>query len=815
MDNGITSSHPLRLKGCRQNNLRNLSLTLPKQQVIAITGVSGSGKSSLAFDTIYAESQRRFLEYLSPQIRRWIKQMPRPEVDLIEGLSPSLAIDQHRRALSNQGTVATHTDIYDFLCLLYARAGVQHSPATGKPLSRLTKQQITAAILQDYPIDSRIQLIAPIRRDRETLSDAVQRLQKMGFIRLRIDGMELEEGQDLPLSGQVEVVVDRLQMHEGVRDRLGASVTTALELSHGILKVQEGTQGNVVFYPEVYLCPDSGLAFAPLTPSDFNANSPHGACSDCQGAGCGVCDHSGLKPVALACRIASKNIVEICQLRVEDLAEEMQGWTFGKSEQLIADEILPEISSRLAFLKQVGLGYLELNRGGGALSEGEAQRVQLAALIGAKLSGILYVLDEPSRGLHRRDVGYLAKVLRFLTNLGNTVLLVEHDKTLIRSADQIVEIGPGAGLHGGRLLFQGSLPELLNNKDSPTGAWLRGDGPRRKAKNRRVATQRIRVHNATLHNLQKITVDIPLGILMGIYGVSGSGKSTLALDIVAHQLHEWIAHETPCPNLEGYEQVQRISLTEQRIAGATARSNPASYIDLMDTLRGLYAQTKLAQARGYTPTRFSLNRPGGRCEACEGLGLTRVDMGFLPDLYVPCDVCNSKRYNYETLQVLWEGLSIADVLDLSAEDALVVFAYFPEIARRLQLMVDLGLAYLRLGQSFTTLSGGEMQRLKLISELARKQTKNTLYIMDEPCVGLHFSDVAKLAAILNRLVDAGHSVLVVDHNLELLSQCDWIIELGPEGGPKGGKVIFEGTPERLLKAKTATGQCMREDRESD
>lgn len=815
MDNGLMNSHPLRLKGCRQNNLRNFSLTLPKQQVIAITGVSGSGKSSLAFDTIYAESQRRFLEYLSPQVRRWIKQMPRPEVDLIEGLSPSLAIDQHRRALSSRGTVATHTDIYDFLCLLYARVGVQHSPATGKPLSRLTKQQISEAILQDYPIGSRIQLIAPIRRDRETLSDAVQRLQKMGFVRLRIDGIELEEGQELPLSGQVEVVVDRLQMHEGVRDRLGASVITALELSHGILKVQEGTRGAEAFYTEVYLCPESGMAFAPLTPADLNPNSPHGACPNCQGAGCGACNQSGLQPVALACRIAGKNIVEICQLRVEDLAEEMPRWSFGKTEQVIADEILPEIGSRLAFLTEVGLGYLELDRDGGSLSEGEAQRVQLAALIGAKLSGILYVLDEPSRGLHRRDVGYLANVLRFLTDLGNTVLLVEHDKTLIRSADQIVEIGPGAGLHGGRLLFQGSLPELIANQESPTGAWLTGSGSRPKAKGRREAKQSLRVRNATLHNLQKATVDIPLGILVGIYGVSGSGKSTLALDIVAHQLQEWMAHETPCPNLEGYEQVQRMSLTEQRIAGATARSNPASYIDLMDILRSLFAQTKLAQARGYTPTRFSLNRPGGRCEACEGLGLTRVDMGFLPDLYVPCEVCNGKRYHYETLQVLWEGLSIADVLDLSAEDALAVFAYFPEVARRLQLMVELGLAYLCLGQSFTTLSGGEMQRLKLISELARKQTKPTLYIMDEPCVGLHFSDVAKLAAILNRLVDAGHSVIVVDHNLELVNECDWIIELGPEGGPKGGKVIFEGTPEKLLKAKTATGQCLREDQRSD
>lgn len=807
------TSQRIIIKGCRQHNLKNISLTLPKNQIVVMTGVSGSGKSSLAFDTLYADSQRRFLEYLSPKIRHWIKQMPRPDVDVIEGLSPSLAIDQHRRALSNQGTVATHTDLYDFLCLLFARVGQQHSPVTGKPLSRRSRQQITESITQDYAEGSRLQLIAPIRLDHEGLAEAIQRLQKMGFVRLLVDGVELEEGACALASGTyLEVVIDRIQMREGVRDRLGSSVETALTLGQGILKIQEGTQGATRHYTEVFLCPDSGMSFPPLTPADFNFNSPHGACPACGGRGCEVCGGQRLKPTALACRINGKNISEVSSLRVEQLLDESAHWKFPGALQPIAEEILPEITSRLTFLREVGLQYLELDRTGGTLSEGEAQRVQLASLIGAKLSGILYVLDEPSRGLHRRDVGYLAKVIRRLTELENSVILVEHDKTLIRAADHIVELGPGAGQHGGEIIFQGTLEAMLAGGDSATSSWLKGTPTAKKSKRqRRTSTAHLAVTGVSIHNLKNLNVRIPLGVLVGIYGVSGSGKSTLALEVVAPEIQSWLAKGTPCAHLSGYEVIERISVVEQSVAGAMARSNPASYIDLMPLVRELFAKTRLARARGYTATRFSLTRPGGRCEACQGLGLMRVDMGFMPDLYVPCDVCHGQRYNYETLQVLWEGHSFSDILALTAENALLLFPHFPEITRRLQLMVDLGLGYLTLGQSFTTLSGGEMQRLKLISELGRKQARPTLFVMDEPCVGLHYRDVAKLALILQRLLEAGHSIILVDHNLDLLAECDWVIELGPGGGPEGGQIVFEGTPEALKKAKTATGYCLKND----
>ncbi|MDP1835892.1 MAG: excinuclease ABC subunit UvrA [Chlamydiales bacterium] len=916
------NSH-ITLKGCRQNNLKNISLSLPKGCITVITGVSGSGKSSLAFDTLFAEGQRRFLEYLSPQTRQLIRQLPKPQVDIIEGLSPTLAVQQNRHAMPPFSTVATHTDLYDFLCLLYARIGEQYSPSTGQKLTRFTRQEIVEHIVR-YEEGTRLQLLAPVSIQREGIEAVVLRLQKMGYLRLRIDGQDFEAGEEIPPSGDattLDVVVDRIIAKEGIRERVSGSVETALDLSHGIVKVLEGREEKIVYFTEVFLSPDTGATFDPLEPADFNYLSPKGACPQCHGRGghdtfdpdsfvfeeqeptsdqiadileslpkgkahlyhlvwsafsaaqnihedalpsecdidaiiygtheqvditadasdgprqiathwkgiktivdedlherkarssfhaedfviwqpCNLCHGAKLKPEALACRVKDKNIAELCSYTVEELLLELDSWIFEGSQNAIAVEILPEITSRLQFLQQVGLGYLQLDRPGKTLSEGEAQRVLLASQIGAQLSGIVYILDEPSRGLHRRDIGHLATVFDKLRSIGNSVIVVEHEPVLIAQADHIVEIGPGSGTHGGFVTFEGSYDTLLKS-DCTTGLWISGREELPKPKKPRKSKSSLHIVNANLHNLKNITLDIPLGIMTGLCGVSGSGKSTLAIDVLANDIQRQSKTHVSNPEL-----IERMQIIGQRPTGISPRSTPATYVGLMTPLRQLFAKTKLSRARGYTAARFSTNKKGGRCEACEGLGMIRVDMEFMPELYLTCEVCQGKRYNYETLQVLWEGLSIADILNLPVEDALKHFQNIPELARILELMQELGLDYLTLGQSFTTLSGGEIQRLKLISELARPNAVPTFYIMDEPCVGLHYSDVAKLAKILHRLVEAGHSVLVVEHHLMLLKQCDWIIEMGPEGGPQGGFVIFEGTPAQLAKANTPTGKVI-------
>lgn len=919
------------LKGCRQHNLKNLTLSLPKFHITVITGVSGSGKSSLAFDTLYAEGQRRFLEYLSPQARQLLRQMAKPEVDAIEGLSPTLAVQQSRTALPSSSSVATHTDIYDFFCLLYARIGEQHSPVTGKKLSRYTRQEIIEKILQDNAEGTRLQLIAPVSFQREGLADTIQRLQRLGYLRLRINDIEFEAGDTPPATQEaktLDVVVDRIIVKEGIRERLSSSVETTLDLSQGILKLLVGKEEQLQYLTEVFLCPESGLSFALLGPSDFNYYSPRGACPTCQGRGggeifndqdfifdedvsvldtvegildqlpavkrrvydkvwnafcitnkltdevrpsdlsvgmgnaiilgttqplviseeleteqviqthwkglktlieedlhqrkarsryheeeyviwqrCPTCHGSRLKAEALACRIEGKNIAETCALTVDALLSELSTWLPPGTKKQIAGEILPEIINRLKFLQEVGLGYLELDRASKTLSEGESQRVLLASQIGARLSGIIYILDEPSRGLHRRDIAHLATVISQLKTLGNTVVLVEHDAALIAQADHIVEIGPGSGMHGGHITFEGVYGDLLAS-NSATGRWLSGHEKLLPPKRHRKSKDSLRIIHASLHNLRDLSIDIPLGILTGLCGVSGSGKSTLAIDIIGADVQRYLARGVLSDSIKNIEAIQRLQTVEQRPTGISYRSTPATYVGLMAPLRQLFAKTKLARARGYIPARFSTNKKGGRCEACEGLGVHRVDMEFMPELFLICEVCQGKRYNYETLQVLWEGLSIADVLHLPVEQALHLFKNIPDLAHTLTLMQELGLDYLTLGQNFTTLSGGEVQRLKLIAELARHSQLPTLYIMDEPCVGLHYSDVGKLSKILHRLVDNGHSVIVVEHNALLLKQCDWLIEMGPEGGPKGGEVIFAGTPEKLAKGSTPTAQVL-------
>lgn len=923
----------IKLKGCREHNLKNLTLSIPKHAITVITGISGSGKSSLAFDTLFAEGQRRYLEYLSSQARTWMKQMAKPHVDLIEGLSPTLAVGQGRTELYSRGTVATYTDIYDFLSLLYARVGEQHSPITGKKLIRYSRQEMINILLKEYPIGTKIQLLAPVKLHRENGLQAISRLQQMGFIRLKIQGEEWTSEMPLPpveKITQLDVVVDRIEIKEGIRERLAPSIETALDLSQGILKVQEGREGTCRYLTEIYVCPETGYTFSPLEPADFNFNSPRGACPMCKGQGgqeeinpsllfekgqeplleqvrvildylpkkianpfqqlmqlfcdkygiseeltidhtsthvydqflygssdlfefttgkheesdhfkgtwqgfipflnrslhdkktrgslnelsfvewkeCSACHGAKLKPESLACFIHGENIDSLCKKTAFELIETLNKWQFSGKQDVIVKEILPDIQVRLHFLQQVGLGYLALNRQGKTLSDGEAQRIQLSSQIGAKLSGLIYILDEPSLGLHRQDIHYLQQVIKELKQLGNTIVLVEHERGLISEADHIIELGPGAGQHGGYLTFQGSFSEMLEDKNSLMGQWLSShkfflQPPQRKPRN-----DWLQVNHVSLHNIHDLNVKIPLGCLVGFCGVSGSGKSTLVLDLIGDSLQRYLRSGVIPPFLEGYASIKRLILGKKLTERFSARSIPATYVDIMTPLRQLFAETRLAKARGYTASRFSLNKRGGRCETCEGLGEIRVNMQLMPDLFIPCDVCQGERYNYETLQITWENHTLAQILNFSVDEAIQLFRYIPSIAPTLELMQELGLGYLTLGQPFHTLSGGEIQRLKLVGDLVAKTQEPTLYLLDEPSAGLHFEDVQKLMAILHRIVDKGHSIFVIEHHLSLLQQADWLIELGPVGGPQGGKIIFEGTPKQLVKAKTPTGKVL-------
>lgn len=817
------------LKGCRQHNLKNLSLSIPKYAITVITGISGSGKSSLAFDTLFAEGQRRYLAHLSPEARTLIKQVPKPDVDLIEGLAPTLAINQGRHSLYARGTVSTYTDIYDLLSLLFANIGEQHSPETGKRLIRYSRQEIIELILKEYPDGTRFQLLAPVKLKRENPEQAISRLQQMGFVRFKIQDEDWATGEPLPSMDSItaiDVIIDRLEMREGLRDRLAHSVETALDLSQGILKVMEGRAGAIRFFTEIYVCPETGLSFAPLKVNDFNFNSPHGACPICGGLGgkeiqtstdedeftewqnCPSCHGARLKPESLACLIKGKNIDQYCSLTVLRLLEEIDSWKFRGKEKQIANEIIPSITTRLKFLEQVGLGYLELNRKGKTLSDGEAQRVQLASQIGAKLSGLIYILDEPSLGLHRQDIKHLQKVIKELKELDNTVILVEHERGLISQADHLVELGPGAGEHGGKLLFEGTYADLLKDPHSPTGQWLSGKIKMSKPPKRKSTKHWLTINKVSLHNLNQFSAKIPLGCLVGFCGVSGSGKSSLVIDLIGEQIRRNLFNSTPIPGLADPKSIQRLVMSEKQSIRYSARSIPATYVGLMTPLRQLFAETRLAKARGYTTSRFSLNRRGGRCEACEGLGRVRVNMQLMPDLFIPCEVCLGQRYNHETLQVTWENLNISQVLNLPVEEAAKVFDPIPMIASKLKLMRELGLGYLTLGQPFNTLSTGEIQRLKLVADLADPSTLPTLYILDEPSAGLHFQDIQKLMSILHKLVDKGHSVFVIEHHLEILKQADWLLELGPGAGPAGGQLIFEGTADKLEKADTPTGRVM-------
>ncbi len=937
------------IRGAREHNLCDVSLELPRDQLIVFTGLSGSGKSSLAFDTIYAEGQRRYVESLSSYARQFLGQMDKPDVDVIEGLSPAISIDQKSASRNPRSTVGTVTEVYDYLRLLFARVGVPHDPETGEALVRQTPQQIVDRILH-LPEGTRFQVLAPVVRGRKgTYEQLFVDLAGQGLSRVRVDGLVHDLPVQLELARYeqhtIEVVVDRLVMRDGIERRLTDSMETALQLAEGVAQIElvpgkdapDDAEAELLTFSEKLSRPSDGKSFDELAPRNFSFNSPYGACSACDGLGtifevdpelvvpdpelsvsdgalapwasghakyfhrlletvcaefdidpaasfeslpkkqqklllygitegervevkfrnrygrtrtysakyegvipylkrrhgeaesdsardaiegymrlvpCGVCNGARLNPLALAVTIDELNIDELCSMSIQEAAERLVDLHMDDRQALIAERILKEINVRLQFLCDVGLEYLSLSRSAATLSGGEAQRIRLASQIGSGLVGVLYVLDEPSIGLHQRDNHKLIETLERLRDIGNTVLVVEHDEDTIRVADYIVDIGPGAGEHGGRVVHAGTYPQLLKAKESVTGQYLAGKRSIPLPEQRRsIGDGRLRVKGAREHNLTNIDVDIPLGCFVAVTGVSGSGKSTLVNDILLRSLMQHVYGSKVPPGLhkriEGLDQLDKVIDIDQSPIGRTPRSNPATYTGVFDHIRKLFAQTNEAKIRGYLPGRFSFNVKGGRCEACSGDGTIKIEMHFLPDVYVPCEVCKGARYNRDTLEVTFKGLNISEVLNLPIEEALDFFSNQPTIARHMQTLVDVGLGYVRLGQPATTLSGGEAQRVKLASELAKRSTGHTIYLLDEPTTGLHFEDIRKLLTVLSRLVDQGNTVLVIEHNLDVIKTADWIIDLGPEGGRGGGTIVAEGTPEQVARvAGSYTGQFL-------
>jgi excinuclease ABC subunit A len=937
----------LRIRGAREHNLANVDLELPRDRLIVFTGLSGSGKSSLAFDTIYAEGQRRYVESLSSYARQFLGQMDKPDVDFIEGLSPAISIDQKSASRNPRSTVGTVTEIYDYLRLLYARIGQPYCPSCGKPVSRQSPQQIVDRVMA-LPEGSRFQVLAPVVRGRKGEYGALfDELARDGYARVRVDGevRDLAERTLFTLARYenhtIEVVIDRLVRRDSIGRRLTDSVETALRLGDGLAEIQRldadaGSSEELLSFSQHLACTGCGLSFGELAPRSFSFNSPYGACATCAGLGtryevdpdlvvpnpelslalgalapwagarteyfsrllrsvatsygfkletpwrkltkaqrqvvlygagskrvhveyrnrygtlrsynsafegivpwlqrrhaeaesdyqreqiegymrevaCADCEGTRLKPEVRAVRVGGIGIAELAAMSIGRADAFLGGLDCSPRELLIAERVLKEIRERLRFLLDVGLDYLTLDRSAATLAGGEAQRIRLASQIGSGLVGVLYVLDEPSIGLHQRDNRRLIETLLRLRDLGNTVIVVEHDEETIRAADHVVDVGPGAGEHGGRVVCSGTLADLLASPTSITGEYLSGRRAIAAPTVRRPASgKQIVVRGAREHNLKGIDVSVPLGCFVAVTGVSGSGKSTLVNDILLRSLHQRIYRSKQVPGrhtgIEGAEQLDKVIDIDQSPIGRTPRSNPATYTGVFDHVRRLFSQTSEAKLRGYLPGRFSFNVSGGRCEACAGDGTIKIEMHFLPDVYVPCEVCHGARYNRDTLEVTFRGKTIADVLDLSCEDAAEFFKNQPPIARHLTTLVDVGLGYVRLGQPATTLSGGEAQRVKLASELSKRSTGQTFYVLDEPTTGLHFADVAKLLEVLMRLVDQGNTVLVIEHNLDVVKCADWVIDLGPEGGDGGGLVVAAGTPEELARAEESyTGRFL-------
>jgi excinuclease ABC subunit A len=927
------------VRGAREHNLRNIDVTIPRDRLTVITGLSGSGKSSLAFDTIYAEGQRRYVESLSAYARQFLGLMEKPDVDSIEGLSPAISIEQKSAGHNPRSTVGTVTEIYDYLRLLYARAGIPHCTNCGRPVERQSAGQIASTILT-WPEGTKIEVLSPLVRGRKgEFKELFETARKQGFVRAYVDGDLIEIANpprlNRKLNHSISVVVDRLTVRAEDRGRLADSVETALKISDGLIEVSRQDDRTTHLFSEKYGCPVCGISLPELEPRHFSFNSPFGACPDCGGLGvrrevseqlilgdasisilegvilpwgepdgylrkvilpglakqfgfslndpwgklsqhardvmlygssgkrggksdaagkwegvianvqrrynetesdsvrlqldefmqarpCTTCHGRRLKAESLAVTIADRNIGEVTEFPItgaleffESIPVRSGGEGVGLDAE-IAGPILKEIRERLRFLNDVGLDYLTLGRSAESLSGGEAQRIRLATQIGSRLVGVLYILDEPSIGLHQRDNARLLSTLRQLRDLGNTVIVVEHDEETMREADHLIDLGPGAGKHGGLVIAEGSVQDVMNHPSSITGRYLRGEIAIEIPKRRRPfdADRVIRIEGAREHNLRNIDVEIPLGLFVSITGVSGSGKSTLIEDILHNTLarHFYRARVVPGAHdrITGLEHIDKVIDIDQSPIGRTPRSNPATYTGLFTPIRELFAEMPEAKIRGYGPGRFSFNVKGGRCEACEGDGLVKIEMHFLPDVYVPCDVCKGKRYNRETLEVRFRGLSIADVLDLTVEDALAFFENQPRIYQKLHTLNDVGLGYIHLGQSATTLSGGEAQRVKLATELSKRDTGRTFYILDEPTTGLHFEDVRMLLDVLHRLVERGNTVLVIEHNLDVIKTADWIIDLGPDGGLRGGDVVASGTPEDVAAVKESyTGQFLR------
>jgi excinuclease ABC subunit A len=889
------SSETIRIRGAREHNLKSIDLEIPREKLVVITGVSGSGKSSLAFDTIYAEGQRRYVESLSAYARQFLEQMDKPDVDLIEGLSPAISIEQKTTSKNPRSTVATVTEIYDYLRVLYARIGRPHCYNCGKPITSQTVTQIVDQVLA-LPASTRIQVLAPVVRGRKgEYRQIFAQMRKEGFVRVRVNGKlrELDEPIELDKNKKhtIEVVVDRLVVNPEVPRRLADSLETALKLADGIVSVNLPDQGKDLTFSERMACIECGVSYPEISPRIFSFNNPHGACPACDGLGtkldgspggldsslrhlkeeffganlgyldrrykdtqssrvreeiesyverlasvrpCPECQGARLRKESLAIRVGGLNIAEFTRKSVKDAAAFFAalsapapgGTALGGSaangnlaltekEREIARRILKEIRERLGFLINVGLDYLTLDRTAATLAGGEGQRIRLATQIGSSLVGVLYILDEPSIGLHQRDNVRLLNTLKRLRDLGNTVLVVEHDEETIRSADYVIDLGPGAGTSGGRVVAVGTPADIMAARQSLTGRYLSGELTIPVPKVRRPHTGRtLTIVGARQHNLKNIDVEIPLGLFTCVTGVSGSGKSTLVSDILRKALVAALygGRERPGDHdkILGVAQIDKVIDIDQAPIGRTPRSNPATYTGVFGFIRDLYALTPEARMRGYRPGRFSFNVKGGRCEACQGDGLIQIEMHFLPDVYVTCDVCKGKRYNRETLEIKYKGASIADVLHMTVEEALRFFENVPRIKEKLQTLYDVGLGYIKLGQSATTLSGGEAQRVKLSRELSRRSTGRTLYLLDEPTTGLHFADIQQLLDVLHRLRDAGNTVLVIEHNLDVIKTADSVIDLGPEGGDDGGRVVATGTPEEIARVKGSyTGQFLR------